>query len=158
MQAGRTQLRGLRCFVQVAAIEATPGDCSIACENAPVLEIRRQVLVTFAMLFFGDGDTLESNSNLGKALFTGDLGELGIELAPLVFLASGRGLQVLQRWADFASGVSVGNFDFASFQKAEKTLGVFFFLGGSFFENLRNLHQALFARRAGKKRITISRL
>ena len=89
MQAGRTQLWSLGRFVQVAAIYAAPSGCSIARKNAPFFEISRQILVTLAMLFFCDGDTFESNSNLSKALFAGDFGKFRVEFGPLVLFASG---------------------------------------------------------------------
>ena len=128
MQASWTQLRSLRGFVQVPAIDTTPSDCAVTCKNATLFEIGRQFLVTFAMLLFSDGDALKGYGDLGKSFFTCGFCKFRIQPAPLMLLASSGSFQVVERCSSFAGWVTVSNLNVTAFQETEKPFCMLFFL------------------------------
>ena len=88
MKASRAHLWRLFCFVEIAAIPASPDHLSGPFENTARLQVIRQISIAFAMLLFGDGHSFEGFCDLRKTFFPGYFGKSGIHLGPFMFFAS----------------------------------------------------------------------
>ena len=89
------------------------------------------------MLLLDLGHALEQLGDVVEALFPGGLGEAGVHVGPLVILAGGGVLQVVQGVAD------------AVVEELEPDLGVLLLVVGSLLEDVGDLHVAVLLGLAG---------
>ena len=120
VQARRAHLRRALALVDVAAIHATPGRGLVLFKDLSLLDVLGQCQVALFVLLFRNRDGRECSGNVLEPLFRSDLGKRGIQLCPLVVLASRGGQEVLNRAADHARRESGADFDLAALQKLEE--------------------------------------
>ena len=143
MQTSGANLRRIHTDINISAITTAPDDVTVSGKHSSRIDIVIQVAIPFFMLLLGDRYGCPRCGNYRKAFFSGDCSKSGIEMRMLLMFAVRSRKQVLGSGTDFSGRKTSGYFQIASFQKFEKTLGMFFFLIGSFFKNVCDLNKAL---------------
>jgi len=150
METGRTILRGLRSFVDIAAVDAVPFNGLFLLECLTVGDVGDEGPIASLMEFFHLGDLLEGAGNLGITLFLGNGGKIGIDRCPLHLLSRRCRFEVCFRVGDHPGGITGRNLHLAPFQVLEEYLGVFLFILRRFHKDIGDLLKAFLPGGAGE--------
>ncbi len=158
MGAGWAELRRFLTTHETAAVAATPYGFGIAFEHGAALDLLAEFEEALFVESLGHGDVAHDVGDFREAFLLGGLGEGGVHVGVLFVLATGGGLEVLDRGADDAGREGGSHFNGAALQELEEALGVLLLLQGGFEEDVGHEHEAFLLSFAGEGIVAVAGL
>ena len=151
-------LRSSGTFEDETTVAALPYHYFVLCKHLASLDVLHESQVTLFVTLFSNGDVTVHSGDFIETFSLSLVSEAGIISAPLLILTGSGSLQVIQRLANYASGIASGDLYTATLQPLKHALSVLLLLLSSLGEDSGNLLITLLLSHTGKIGVAVASL